>query len=244
MTIDVFSPTGTKVKSMELPASLFEATQNWGLMHQAVVMQQANRRQSGAHVKTQSEVQGSTRKIKPQKHTGGARHGAIRNPLMRGGGKIFGPRNIMNYTKDMPKKMRHAALRSSLSVMAAKGAVLAIESFPDTINTKSFATLIKALPVDYGRNILVVSPATHKALLLSARNVKAVHTVRAAYLNAEEILNARHIIFLVDAIDEADKLFGKKETVANTTKKEPVVKVKKSPKPYVKKTYATSTTTK
>jgi large subunit ribosomal protein L4 len=233
MTIDVFSATGTKVKSMELPASLFDAPQNWGLMHQAVVMQQANRRQSPAHVKTQSEVQGSTRKIRAQKHTGGARHGAIRNPLMRGGGKIFGPRNIMNYTKDMPKKMRHAALRSSLSVMASKGAIIAIESFPDTIKTKSFAELLKKLPVDIGRNILIVSPAEHKALLLSARNVEAVHTVRASYLNAEEILNARHIVFLVDAIDQADKLFGKKETVANTTKKETVIKPKRTHKPRV-----------
>ncbi len=241
MTIDVFSATGSKVKSMELPASLFGADTNWGLMHQAVVMQQANRRQSPAHVKTQSEVQGSTRKIRAQKHTGGARHGAIGNSLMRGGGKNFGPRNIMNYTQDMPKKMRHAALRSSLTVMAEKGAIVALESFPDTIKTKTLADLLKKLPIEHGRKVLLVSTAEHKALLLSARNVDAVHTVRAAYLNAEEILNARHIVFLVDAIDEADKLFGKKETVANTTKRIPAPRIKKTPKPYVKKEYATST---
>ncbi len=223
MTIDVFSATGSKVKSMDLPTSLFGADVNWGLMHQAVVMQQANRRQSPAHVKTQSEVQGSTRKIRAQKHTGGARHGAIRNPIMRGGGKIFGPRNIMNHTKDMPKKMRHAALRSCLSVMAEKGAILAIESFPDTIKTKTLTELLKKLPIEHGRKMLIVSPSEHKSLQLSARNIAAVETVRAAYLNAEEVLNARNIIFLVDAIEEADSIFGKKEHVAKTTKRAPAV---------------------
>lgn len=235
MTIDVFSATGSKVKTLELPASLFGGDVNWGLMHQAVVMQQANRRQSPAHVKTQSEVQGSTRKIRAQKHTGGARHGAIRNSLMRGGGKIFGPRNIMNRDQDMPKKMRHAALRSCLAAMAGKGAIVAIESFPETIKTKTLTDLLKKLPVEYGRKILIVSPSEHKALQLSARNIDAVETVRASYLNAEEVLNARHIVFLVDAIDEADKVFGKKETVANTTKKEIVEKKPRNAKKVVGK---------
>ncbi len=245
MTIDVFSATGSKVKSMDLPASLFGADANWGLMHQAVVMQQANRRQSPAHVKTQSEVQGSTRKIKPQKHTGGARHGAIRNSLMRGGGKNFGPRNDRNWTKDMPKKMRHAALRSCLSVMANKGAIVAVDSFPETIKTKTLADLLKKLPVSYGRNILIVSPSEHKSLQLSARNIARTETVRAAYLNAEEVLNAKSIVFLVDAIDEADKLFGKKEHVANTTKRAPVAKLKSEPKvKAAKKTAAKKTSTK
>lgn len=231
MTIDVFSVTGSKVKSMDLPASLFGADANWGLMHQAVVMQQANRRQSPAHVKTQSEVQGSTRKIKPQKHTGGARHGAIRNSLMRGGGKSFGPRNTRNWTKDMPQKMRHAALRSCLSVMASKGAIVALENFPETIKTKTLADLLKKLPVSYGRNILIVSPSEHASLQLSARNIAKTETVRAAYLNAEEVLKAKHIVFLVDAITEADKLFGKKETTAKTTKRVPAVRLKSEAKP-------------
>lgn len=238
MTIDIFSATGSKVKSMDLPASLFEAPTNWGLMHQAVVLQQSNRRQSPAHVKTQSEVQGSTRKIRPQKHTGGARHGAIRNALMRGGGKLFGPRNIMNYTKDMPKKMRHAAIRSCLSMMASKGSIIGIESYPDTIKTKTLNDLLKKLPIEHGRKVLMVSSSAHKSLLLSARNVPFVTTVRASYLNPESILNARHVVFLVDAIDEANKTFGKKEvTTAKITKKGTApkeAKAKRGPKVHKK----------
>lgn len=234
MKIDVFSATGTKTKSMDLPASLFESEANWGLMHQAVIMQQANRRQSAAHVQTRGEIQGSTRKLYAQKHTGQARRGSVRSPLLRGGGKAFGPRNVINYVQDMPQKMRHAALRSSLSAVAAKGSILAIESYPDTVSTKDLAALIKKLPVQYGRKILLVSPSAHKSLQLSARNVPSLKTVRAAYLNAEDVLGSMYIIFLVDAIEEADKIFGKKDKAAKTSKKHLKDMSPKSPKAHKK----------
>ncbi len=102
----MYSMTGQKGKSMELPASLFESEVNYGLMHQAVMRQQGNARSSGAHVKTRGEVQGSTKKLFSQKHTGQARRGAVRSPLLRGGGKTFGPRNIMNHETKMPKKTK------------------------------------------------------------------------------------------------------------------------------------------
>jgi large subunit ribosomal protein L4 len=210
MQIDIFSSTGSKVKSMELPASLFGADVNWGLMHQMVTLQQSNRRQSPAHVKTRAEVSGSTRKIVAQKHTGGARHGNIRNPLMRGGGKNFGPRNDKNYTKDMPQKMRQAALRSALTVQAGKGVILGLEGYPETIKTKAMHDLLKKLPVNVGRRIVFVMPTAHKQLQLSARNIEGVKTITANYLNLEDILNARHIIFVANAIEKADEIFGKK----------------------------------
>jgi large subunit ribosomal protein L4 len=231
MTIDLFSSTGSKVKTLELPASLFEAPTNWGLMHQAVVRQQNNRRQSGAHAKTRAEVQGSTRKLYSQKHTGQARRGAIRSPVLRGGGKAFGPRNMANYATRMPQKMRHAALRSCLSLQAQKGAVLAIESYPDTVKTKQLADLLKKLPIEHGRQVLLVSPAAHRSLQLSARNIDGVKTVYASYLNPEDVLGSRHIIFLADAINEAEKMFGKKtDAEAKLSKKKIEVKAELSEK--------------
>ena len=240
MQIDIFSSTGSKVKSLDLPASLFGAPVNWGLMHQAVVMQQSNARQSPAHVKTRGEVVGSTKKMFAQKHTGRARSGPLRSPTHRGGGKAFGPRNDKNYIKDMPKKMRHAALRSALSLQASKNAVVGVESYPDEVKTKSVAAMLKKMPVDFGRKILLVTPGAHNALYLSARNIEGVKTVAAAYLNTEDVLAARHVIFLADAIAKAEELFGKKEasaklskTAAKTeaAKKEPKAKVaKKAPK--------------
>jgi large subunit ribosomal protein L4 len=211
MQIDVYSATGSKVKSLDLPASLFGSEVNWGLMHQAVVMQQSNRRQSPAHVKTRGEVQGSTKKMFSQKHTGQARRGPVRSPTLRGGGKAFGPRNDKNYTKDMPRQMRHAAMRSALSLQAGKNAVIGIDNYPETIKTKAVSDLLKKLPVEYGRKILVVTPGKHKALGLSARNIAGVKTVDASYLNVEDVLNARHVIFLTEAIKKADEIFGKKE---------------------------------
>ena len=218
MTIDVFSSTGTKGKQLTLPASLFGAEVNYGLMHQAVVRAQSSRRQSPAHVLTRSEVSGSTKKLFEQKHTGRARRGDIRSPTLRGGGKAFGPRNVKNYEKDMPKKMRHAALRSSLSLQAGKGTIVALESFGDAIKTKTLVTLLAKMSIKDVRNVLIVSKGVSKPLVLSARNVPGVTVTPASYLNPEAVLHARHLIFLVDAIDEADALFGKKHREAKTGK--------------------------
>lgn len=218
MTIDVFSSTGQKGKQLTLPASLFGAEVNYGLMHQAVVRAQSSRRQSPAHVLTRSEVSGSTKKLFEQKHTGRARRGDIRSPTLRGGGKAFGPRNVKNYEKDMPKKMRHAALRSSLSLQAGKGTIIGLESFGDAIKTKTLVTLLGKMSIKDVRNVLIVSKGVVKPLVLSARNVPGVTVVPASYLNPEAVLHARHLIFLVDAIDEADAIFGKKHLTAKTGK--------------------------
>ncbi|MBP9773218.1 MAG: 50S ribosomal protein L4 [Candidatus Peribacteraceae bacterium] len=209
MKIDVYSSTGTKSGSMDLPASLFEAPINKGLMHLALVRQQSNRRHPIAHVKTRGEVAGTTKKAFQQKGTGRARRGALRSPLLRGGGKTFGPRNNANFQKNMPKKMRRAALFSCLSFSAKNGCVVALESYPETIKTKSLSELLKKMPVELGRRIVIVLPAHHKGVELSARNIPRVRTILAGYLNPEDILQARHVIFLVDAIKVAEETFVK-----------------------------------
>jgi len=218
MQIDVYSATGSKLKQLDLPATLFGEEVNWGLIHQAVVRQQSNRRQSPAHVKTRGEVRGSTKKLYAQKHTGQARRGAVRSPLLRGGGKTFGPRNDKNYIKDMPRKMRHAALRACLSLQASKGNVFGIDSYPETIKTKAVADMLKKMPLQHGRKVLLITDGTHNSLSMSARNIEGVKTVSASYLNPEDVLNARHLIFLVDALDRANKLFGKNDRAAKTSK--------------------------
>ena len=218
MTIDVFSATGQKGKQFTLPDSLFGQDVNWGLMHQSVVRQQSNRRQSPAHVLTRSEVSGSTKKLFEQKHTGRARRGDVRSPSLRGGGKAFGPRNEKNYVKDMPRKMRHAALRSCLAMQAGKGTIVGLEAFADAIKTKTLVELLGKMSVKEIRNVLIVSKGVNKPLVLSARNVPGITVVPASYLNPEAVLHARTIIFLTDAIEEADALFGKKHETANTGK--------------------------
>ena len=212
MKIDVYSSTGTKTGTRELPPELFGARVNNDLMHQAVIMQQSNRRNAVAHVKTRAEVRGSTKKAYDQKHTGRARRGSLRSPLLRGGGKAFGPRNNANFIKDMPKSMRHAALVSCLSAQAKNGVMLGLESYPDAIKTKAFYQLLSKLPVQIGRRILFVVPDQHNALWMSSRNVTRVKILRTAYLNPEDVLLARSIIFVGDAVEKAVSVFGRKES--------------------------------
>lgn len=233
MKIDVYAATGAKKGSLELPASLFETAINHGLMHQAVVLQQSNRRRPIAHAKNRGEVVGSTKKVYQQKHTGRARRGPVRSPLLRGGGKTFGPRSERNFSKDMPKTMRRVALLSALSVQAKHGSILGLESYPDTVKTKEAAAVLAKMPVQSGR-ILIVTPGRHKGIALSTRNIPGVRAIAASYLNPEDVLGARHIIFFVDAIAEAEKIFGtdkdRTERAVRDEQPEKIQRIQKSSK--------------
>lgn len=208
MKIDVYSATGAKKGSLDLPSAIFEAAINQGLMHQAVVMQQSNRRRPIAHAKNRGEVIGSTKKMFAQKGTGRARRGPPRSPLLRGGGKAFGPRSVRNYHKDMPKTMRRVALLSALSAQAKSGSIMGLENYPETVKTKDAITALRKMPLDMHRKILIVTPARHRGIALSTRNIPGIRAIAAAYLNPEDVLGAKHIIFFVDAIAETEKIFG------------------------------------
>ncbi len=229
MQIDLYSATGQKKGSLELPASMFEAPINKGLMHLALVRQQSNRRAPIAHVKHRGEIAGSTKKVYQQKGTGRARRGPIRSPLLRGGGKAFGPRNEANFIKEMPKKMRRAALFSCLSSRAKEGAIIGLEGYGDTVKTKDFMALLKKLPVTIGRRITFVLGSHHRGMELSARNVPRVKTILAQYLNPEDILGSTNIIFVGDAVAVAEKTFTSK------TERTPKKKEETKEKPAVTK---------
>lgn len=209
MQFPVFTISGEKKGTRNIPEALLMEVANKGLAHQALVMQQNNRRQSAAHVKTRGEVRGSTKKPYPQKHTGNARRGPLRSPLLRGGGKAFGPRNERNFVKRMPKEMRHAALRSCLTLQAKAGVFLGLDSFPDTIKTKQMQLFLSKVTDQLGRRILIVMPEKHRSLELSARNIAGVTLVSAAYLNPEDILVSRRIVIVGDALEKAAAVFGK-----------------------------------
>lgn len=226
MTIDVYTATGTKKGTATLPKVLFEAPINEGLMHQAVVRQQSNKRRSISFVKRRGDIRGSTRKLFQQKGTGRARRGSVRSPILRGGSKSFGPSKLANYVKNMPKKMRRASLYSALSAQAKNGAIIGLESYPDKISTKDAVSMLQKMPVDLGRKIVIITPEKHAHLCLSTGNLDAVETVMVQYLNPEMILGAHHIIFMVDAIKKAEKIFGgdSEEEKKEQAKKEPIKK--------------------
>lgn len=208
LTIDMYASTGAKKGTLMLPASLFGVLVNEGLMHQVLVLQQSNRRAPIAHAKSRGEVRGSTRKLFQQKGTGRARRGSIRSPLLRGGGKAFGPRNVRNFTKGMPRKMRRAALRSCLSLQAQRKGIIGLEEYAGGMKTKQTFEFLKKLPVELGRRILMITAERNNPLMLSVRNIPNVKVITAAYLNPEDVLSARYLIFLRDAVAKAEEVFG------------------------------------
>jgi len=233
LTIDVYTSTGTKKGTASLPAGLFGTSINEGLMHQALIRQQSNCRASIAHVKSRGEVQGSTAKLYRQKGTGRARRGSVRSPILRGGGKAFGPRNVSNFIKDMPRKMRRAALRSCLSLQAQKKGIIGLENCTGITKTKQARELLGKLPVEVGRRILVVTPEKNEAINLSMCNIPNVTVVIAAYLNPRDILVSKHIVFLVDTIKKVEEVFGNstKSEAAPSPKPKAAPKKATSPKP-------------
>lgn len=223
MKADLYSSAGVKKGSIELPMALFEAKINTGLIHEALVRQQSNRRRPIAHVKSRSEIVASTRKIYQQKGTGRARHGSISANIFKGGYKVFGPRNTRNFEKLMPRNMRRAALFSCLSESAKAGKIIVLESYGDdhptpsadgglrgASKTKTFIALLSRLPVSPGRKIVFVLPAHQESLERAARNVPGIKTLLAPYLNPEDVLGAHSLVFLVEALKVAEKTFSKK----------------------------------
>ena len=120
MQATLYSQAGAEIGTVELDEYIFGIEPNIPVMHQMMVLQQANARQGTHNTRTRGQVRGSTRKIYRQKGTGRARQGAIRAPHHSGGGVVFGP-HPRDYTKRMPRKMRRLAVRSALSAKAAAG---------------------------------------------------------------------------------------------------------------------------
>ncbi len=210
MKIDLYAADGKKKGDVTVSGEMFDANINEDLMHRAVVMRLANKRNPIAHTKTRGEVSYSTRKIQKQKGTGNARRGSRSTNLLRGGGVTHGPTNKVNFTKMMPKKERRAALFSALTVKAKASEIFALE-LPkmDTPSTKKVVELLTKLPVD--KKILFVLAAGTDAFAKSIRNLPQVKTVRANYLNPYELLIADKVCFLDASLPVIESTFLSKK---------------------------------
>lgn len=199
MKVPVFNMAGEEVSVHELPASVFEATINRDLMHQALVRQMANARQGNHKAKTRAEVSYSTAKIYRQKGTGRARHGSRKAPIFVGGGKAHGPRP-RKYTKNMPRKMRRAALCSALSVKAGQGDILLLDELQmDVPKTKHMATMARALAGN--ESVLLLLPERNENVEKSARNLADLKALRANYLNIRDLLGYNKVVMPLSALE-------------------------------------------
>ncbi|RMF44188.1 MAG: 50S ribosomal protein L4 [Anaerolineae bacterium] len=209
MEVDVLNMQGEKVRTVELPASIFEAPVNVDVMHQAYVRQMANARLGTHKTKTRGEVAGGGRKPWRQKGTGRARQGSTRAAHWVGGGKIHTPQP-RDYAKRMPKKMRRVALRSALSVKAAEKSVVVVDELAlDEPKTRLMAQALQRLVGD--RSALVLIPektASYEEVARSTRNLPYAKALLATYLNVRDLLGYDTLVLPVAALDVLSSYLG------------------------------------
>ena len=209
MKVDVLNisgkPTGRQV---ELPEEVFGATPNEHVVYLSVKQYLANQRQGTHKAKDRGEISGSTRKLKKQKGTGGARAGSIKNTLFRGGGRIFGPQP-RNYGFKLNKKVKKLARISVLSDRAASGSIKVVEDFTfDAPKTKSYVNILHALGVHGGKSLLVTAELDHN-VALSARNLPDAKISKASDLNTYEMLWANNLIISEESIEKLKSTLSK-----------------------------------
>ena len=207
MKVPVHSLDGAVVEQMELSDAVFAIPFNGAVVHQAMVRQLANRRQGTASTKTRGEVSGSTRKLYAQKHTGRARRGDIKSPLLRGGGVTFGPKP-RSYRQSMPKKMRRLALRCLLSAKAREGNVKLIQELDfERPKTKGMIDVLSALGV--GSSTLILTAESTPNVIRSTTNLPEVKVLPSALINVLDLLSYETLVATVPAIRNIEQIWGK-----------------------------------
>jgi large subunit ribosomal protein L4 len=207
--IDVYNQKGEKVSKMELNDSVFGVAFNESVVHQALLRQLANRRLGTADTKTRGEVEKSTKKLYAQKHTGRARRGSAKTPLLKGGGTAFGP-HPRSYRQAMPKKMRRLALKSILSSKAGSGELIVIDKFEiATPKTKEIFDMLVALGVD--TTAIIITSGVEKGVFMSARNIAGVKLLPLNSINVSDLLTYSKLIATSAAVKKMEELWGSKK---------------------------------
>ena len=194
MKLEVLNIQGSKTgKSVDLPDEVFGIEPNEHAVWLAVKAYLANQRQGTHKSKERNEIAGSTKKLHRQKGTGGSRKGDIKNPLFRGGGRIFGPQP-RNYSQKLNKKVKRLARYSALSSKLANGEVIVLEDFSfDAPKTKAYLDILNALEQN-GKKTLLVTTDYEQNIYLSSRNLQSSQVRRAQDLNTYDILHANTLI--------------------------------------------------
>ena len=197
--------TGRKVTLNE---DIFGVEPNDHVIYLDVKQYLGNQRQGNAKAKERSEHKGSTRKLGRQKGGGGARHGDINSPLLKGGGRVFGPRP-RDYRFKLNKKVKQLARRSALSYKAQEEAIIVLEDFNmEAPKTKDFVNITKNLKVE-GKKILLLLPEVNKNVYLSARNLQRSEVMLASSLNTYKVLNADVLLVTENSLKDIDGILSK-----------------------------------
>ncbi len=205
MKVDIYKKDGSMSgEKFELPASVFEVEPNDHAIYQAVRVYLANQRQGTHKAKTYGEVSGSGKKLWKQKHTGRARIGAIRSPLWKGGGAIFGP-VPRDYSMSIPQKMKQLARKSALSYRAKEGNIKVVEDFSfDAPKTKEMITVLKSLGINE-KKVLLLLPQSIPTVVKSGRNIQSLHIIEASKASTYELMDNQMIVIQKSAVESLVK---------------------------------------
>ncbi|MFN7330052.1 MAG: 50S ribosomal protein L4, partial [Bacteroidota bacterium] len=166
---------------------------------------QANQRQGTAKSKQRNEISGSTKKLKKQKGTGGARAGNIKNPQFKGGGRIFGP-VPRDYSFKLNKKVKDLARKSALAYKAKDNSISVLEDFNfEAPKTKQYTAMLKSLSLA-DKKTLVVLPANNQNVVLSGRNVQNTKIITASQINTFDVMNADQLVLVESSIETINNL--------------------------------------
>ncbi|MCL2511715.1 MAG: 50S ribosomal protein L4 [Bacteroidales bacterium] len=208
MELAIYNKEGkTTGRTVVLDDAIFGIEPNDHAIYLDVKQIMANRRQGTHSSKPRGMVSGSTRKLKRQKGTGGARAGDIKNPLFRGGGRVFGP-EPRDYSFKLNKKVKSLARKSALSYKAINNQIIVIEDLNfDAPKTKDFKNVLQNLELDSKKTLLVL-PETNANVVLSARNLRGVGVLNAPSLNTYDVLNAQTMLICESSIHGIDEMFA------------------------------------
>ena len=204
-SVSVYNMEGKETGKMELNDSIFAAPVNEHLVHMAVVLQLANKRQGTQKAKTRSEVRGGGRKPWRQKGTGHARQGSTRAPQWTGGGVVFAP-VPRDYSFKMNKKEKRAALKAALSSKVSENKLIVVEGMEmDAPKTKTIQTLLDGLDM---KKALVVVDTEGRNVTLSVRNIPTARGVFANSINVYDILKYDNVIMTKSAIAAIEEVYA------------------------------------
>ncbi|MDN3668358.1 50S ribosomal protein L4 [Echinicola jeungdonensis] len=197
--------TGRKVS---LSDAVFAIEPNDHAIYLDVKQFLANQRQGTHKSKERAEIAGSTKKIKKQKGTGGARAGSIKSPLFRGGGRVFGPRP-RDYSFKLNKKVKQLARKSALTYKAKENNVTVLEDVSfDSIKTKQYVSLLSGLSLSDKKTLLVL-PETNKNVYLSSRNLPKARVITVNDVNTYELLHADTLVLCEGSVSKLENLLSK-----------------------------------
>jgi large subunit ribosomal protein L4 len=209
MQLEVLNISGKKTaKKADLVDSIYAAEPNDHCIYLDVKSYLANQRQGTHKSKERAEIARTTKKLKRQKGTGGARAGSMKSPLFIGGGRVFGPRP-RDYSFKLNKKVKSLARISALTYKAKENAITVLEDFNfEAPKTKNFADLLKNLKLDEKKTLLVLGDS-NKNVYLSSRNLQGTKVVTASDLNTYDILHAENLILSESSVKAIETILNK-----------------------------------